>query len=203
PDVYYDLFTAMIKAWRNEWGTELPFYFVQITPFGYSDLDAAARLREAQYNVSKTVPGTGMVATADIGDMKDGHPIHKKEVGERLARMALAKTYARNGIVDKGPEVNSIRLRKGKVYIEFDQTICVAKGDRPQGFELGFRDQETGALRYVEATAERKRNTVVVSSEEGDHPVEIRYARMLAGEGNISNHAGLPAYPFRKAIPQR
>ncbi len=73
----------MIESWRNKWKTtkdqtELPFYFVQIAPFGYSDLDAAARLREAQQSVVKNMKKAGMTVTVDVGNMKDIHYTHKK-----------------------------------------------------------------------------------------------------------------------------
>jgi len=103
-------------------------------------------------------------------------------------------------VVDKGPEVTSVQQRNGKVYIRFDQSIRISKGDRPRGFEVGYKEGKTGRLRFVSATAKRKKNTIVVWSEEDGTPVQIRYAWLLANEGNISNPAGLPAYPFRNTI---
>ncbi len=103
-DEYEYLFSKMIESWRNKWKTtedqtELPFYFVQIAPFGYSDLDAAARLREAQQSVVKNMKQTGMAVTVDVGNMKDIHYTHKKEVGDRLALIALSKDYGFKKIV--------------------------------------------------------------------------------------------------------
>jgi sialate O-acetylesterase len=71
---------------------KLPFYFVQIAPFGYKELNAGY-LREAQQQTMLTVPNTGMVVTLDVGEYASIHPRKKQQVGERLAAWALAETY--------------------------------------------------------------------------------------------------------------
>ncbi|HVF95859.1 MAG TPA: sialate O-acetylesterase, partial [Flavisolibacter sp.] len=57
---YQQLFSSMIKSWRQKWGKEFPFYYVQLAPFTYGNNLIGAQLREAQ---TKTllVPKTGMV----------------------------------------------------------------------------------------------------------------------------------------------
>ena len=42
------------------------------------------------------LPNTGMAVTVDIGDPVNIHPKQKQEVGDRLTRIALAKTYGRD-----------------------------------------------------------------------------------------------------------
>ena len=46
-DKYRELFSTMISQWRDVFGYEFPFYFVQISPFNYRSVNAAF-LREAQ-----------------------------------------------------------------------------------------------------------------------------------------------------------
>ena len=50
PKQYQKLFPMMIKDWRNRWGYDFPFYFVQLAPFKYDgeSKDKLAELRDAQ-----------------------------------------------------------------------------------------------------------------------------------------------------------
>ena len=34
---YQELFTGMIKDWRDYWGYDFPFYYAQIAPFDYAE----------------------------------------------------------------------------------------------------------------------------------------------------------------------
>ena len=89
------LFPGMIEDWRNKWDNEFPFYFVQIAPFRYTEdplKNVSQNLREAQRRTLK-LPNTGMVVTLDIGDFDNIHPANKKDVGKRLARLALVNDY--------------------------------------------------------------------------------------------------------------
>jgi len=92
-DKYCRLFSTMIGQWREVFGYEFPFYFVQISPFHYRGLNAAY-LREAQLE-TMSLPKTGMAVTMDIGNLGDIHPKNKQEVGRRLALWALANDYSR------------------------------------------------------------------------------------------------------------
>ncbi|NBR57180.1 MAG: sialate O-acetylesterase, partial [Chitinophagia bacterium] len=100
---YEKLFTGMIDAWRQQWNKEFPFYFVQIAPYTYGNKNIGALLRETQTKAA-AFPNTGMVVISDlIPDTTNIHPILKKEVAERLANLALNKTYGYNQIVCESP----------------------------------------------------------------------------------------------------
>ncbi|MFM7804013.1 MAG: sialate O-acetylesterase, partial [Verrucomicrobiota bacterium] len=104
---YRKLFTRMIDGWRAAWTSELPFYFAQIAPYTYDDPTRAAFLREAQ-TLAAAHPKTGMVVTSDLVDnVKDIHPQLKREVGDRLARYALAETYGVTGPEHRSPTYRS------------------------------------------------------------------------------------------------
>jgi len=63
---YEDLFTTLIKSWRDEWQEgDFPFYFVQIAPFNYGEMYNSAYVQEAQFHALK-VTNTGMAVTMDI-----------------------------------------------------------------------------------------------------------------------------------------
>ncbi|WP_394801054.1 sialate O-acetylesterase [Niabella ginsengisoli] len=50
PQLYRQQLEALVAAWRKLWKDDFPFYFVQIAPYNYPDVDsvASARVREAQ-----------------------------------------------------------------------------------------------------------------------------------------------------------
>ncbi len=202
---YEHLFTSMISSWRNQWSLEggekvLPFYFVQIAPFGYSNLDAAARLRDAQYQVMKKVKNTGMAVTIDLGNMSNIHFTHKKEVGERLALIGLAKSYGFNGIIFHGPSCKSvIKVNKG-IHLTFDQPLFTIHQRKPKGFEIGYKNPVNDSMIFVQAQSKITENQVIVWSAGVEEPLVVRYAWLEAGEANLINKNSLPAFPFEKKI---
>jgi sialate O-acetylesterase len=201
---YYHLFSSMIKGWRQKWAKpKLPFYFVQIAPFAYSKPDAAAQLREAQYQVTQHLPNTGMAVTLDLGDMKDQHYKRKKEVGDRLALIALAKDYGFKKINYKGPEIKKASREKGKAVLEFESAAALkTDGSFLQGFEIGYRTASPDSVVFVKAQAKLAGNKIIVWHVDHQEPVAVRYAWLLAGEANLLDEEGLPAGPFRMPIKQ-
>lgn len=99
-----ELFTkrmeTLIKGWRNAWDQdEFPFYFVQIAPYIYKDWpvkkvtpDMLTKLWESQ-KAALSINNTGIANTEDLGEQDNIHPRRKKEVGERLADLAILKIY--------------------------------------------------------------------------------------------------------------
>lgn len=92
---YYFKLKALVEGWRNVWRLgDFPFYFVQIAPFkDYAENDLK-QFWSAQRRTLE-IANTGMASTEDIGDWNDIHPTNKLAVGERLAELALTKTYNR------------------------------------------------------------------------------------------------------------
>lgn len=191
---YAELFPAMIRGWREDWGLgELPFYYVQIAPFAYGDDHGqSALLREAQRR-ALAVPGTGMVVTTDIGDVRDIHPRNKQEVGRRLALWALARTYDRPAGEFSGPLYREMTVEGARARVRFDHADGLqARGGALTHFEIAGADR-----RFVEADAEIDGPTVLVWSPGVPQPVAVRFGWSTTAEPNLFNAAGLPASPFR------
>ena len=165
-------------------------------------MDAASQLRDAQYQVMKNILYTGMAVTIDVGEMRDQHFTRKKEVGERLALIALAKDYGYKKINFKGPEIKNGFTKKDKVIIEFESSFSDLNvdGDTLKGFEIGYHSSPGDSIVFVNAQAKLKGNKVIIWNDKVMEPVEVRYAWLLAGEANLFNKEGLPAFPFRKKI---
>ena len=196
---YRKLFPAMITSWRNQWGQgDFPFYFVQLA--NYQKIkpepaeDSWAELREAQA-MTLALPRTGMAVAIDIGDEKTIHPLNKKDVGERLARWALAKDYGRE-IVVSGPIYKAMKTEGDKIVLTFDYTdggLAAGNNAPLKQFAIAGADKK-----FVWADAEIAGDTVVVKSPQVPNPVAVRYAWQMNPQGcNLYNKAGLPASPFR------
>ena len=193
---YRRLFPAMITDWRDRWGDEFPFYFVQIAPYQYNGghvkNDQSQKLREAQRR-SLALENTGMVVTMDIGNFTNIHPGNKADVGKRLAGLALANDYGKN-IVASGPIYKSRQIEGNTIVIDFDHVGSGLQAgiDGLSGFEIAGDNGK-----FVEATATITGNQVVVSSDKIDEPKQVRYAWRDHGIATLFNKEGLPASSFR------
>ena len=191
---YKRLFPTMITDWRDKWGYDFPFYFVQIAPFKYNpnpDEQVSQKLRDAQ-RYSLRTPKTGMVVTLDIGNPTNIHPANKQDVGKRLAFLTLANDYMKD-IVSSGPLYKRIEKSSSKLIIEFDHIGggLVAAETGLSGFEIAGLDKT-----YVPAIAKIIGNKVVVSSPLVASPKNVRYAWRDTSSASLFNLEGLPASSF-------
>ncbi len=218
---YRDLMADMVLDWRALWGYDFPFYITQLAGFRpvkrVAGDDDWAELREAQTLATQVVDKVGMACIIDWGEADDIHPVHKQEVGERLARLALARDYGRKVVCD-GPKFASYTIGAGTVRVRFSDVAGglqvlpsgdyagLRYGSAGMDFELvkkaesgelcGF--QIAGADRvWYWARATIDGDSVVVSSPEVPHPVAVRYAWGANPVCNLFNSEGLPAWPFR------
>jgi len=191
---YFEKQKRLIDDWRRNWGQgEFPFYLVQLAPLDYGDdLYSLPTFWEAQAK-TLSVKNTGIVATMDIGDVKDVHPRNKRGVGERLALWALAKDYQRD-IACSGPKFKKFEVEGDKLRVFFEDVGggLKSRNRKPlDSFEIA------GDGEFQSAKAEIDGNTVVLSSDEVTKPSLVRFAWHCMANPNLVNKAGLPAYPFR------
>jgi sialate O-acetylesterase len=200
---YERLFTTLIRQWRQDFQQgDLPFFWVQLPnlresemPPGTTDPDWVA-LRAAQ-TAALALPATGQAVTIDVGDPANIHPPRKREVGERLARLARRQVYGER-IADRGPEPAEVSESDGVVRVRFAPAGQGPElhGDQPAAFEVAGADGI-----FVPATEARlDRGDLVVGAKSVRHPVAIRYAWHAAAVATIFNHDGLPAAPFLRTI---
>lgn len=197
---YRKAFPLMITDWRKRWGRDFPFYFVQLASFnnnnGTSNSGSSwAELREAQ-SMTLALPQTGMVVTTDIGDSSDIHPRNKKDVGGRLASIALNTVYGKQTVY-RGPNYKSFSVQGSQAIVEFSNVgkklTTPDKYGYLRGFEIAGDDKK-----FYPAQAFIRGDKVIVSSEHVTKPAAVRYCWMDdALEANLFNDAGLPAESFR------
>ena len=177
---------------------ELPFYYVQIAPFGYTTRivrNAGTLLREAQLNAEATIPHSGMAVLMDIGDQTCIHPTHKQEVGERLAYMALHDTYKVKGIPAFSPRYASHKVEKNRMILTFSRAEMglTSYGKPLTQFEIAGEDKV-----FVPAKASIIRGgKVQVWSETIPNPRHVRYAFKDYVVGDLFGVNGLPVSSFR------
>ncbi|MEO7933407.1 MAG: sialate O-acetylesterase [Chthoniobacterales bacterium] len=219
PDDYRVSITAMIEDYREKWGAELPFYFCQLPNFQPRDSDPSkgcwADLRDAQTS-ALALPKTGMAVLIDVGEEANLHPRNKKDPGERLGRIALAKDYGKP-IAFSGPHYDSLIVEGDKLRLKFSEVNggLMAK-PLPATYKPNSVSPETKPLvrlspnselegfvicgddhKWIPADAKIDGEAVIVSSTNISKPVAARYLWADSPIGNLYNAATLPAAPFR------
>ena len=77
-----------------------------------------AQLREAQRQVTDTLPDMGLAVTIDIGQRDNIHPTDKQAVGARLALLARQVVYG-EAIDGSAPAPTTVTRDKDKVIVRF------------------------------------------------------------------------------------
>ena len=194
PKQYTTLFPLMIKNWREVWQLgDFPFYYVQIAPYNYGEQTHSELLRESQLK-SLSVPNTGMAVTLDIGNPQNIHPGNKKDVGERLALWALAKTYNKK-MAFSGPVYKSMKIQQNKISLSFDYArtgLVIKELNNETNFEIAGKDKI-----FKKAKVKVEKDKLIVFNEEVKNPAAVRYAFTNTSEATLFNKEGLPASSFR------
>jgi sialate O-acetylesterase len=201
--LYPDMLKLMIDDWRQALeNPELPFLIVQLPPWERRRTDPArtttgirwAELREAQADAVKDTPNTHLAVIADLGERLDIHPRRKREVGERLARLARAAVYGET-VSAYGPQLVSTEIGQESMVLTFSHTDggLFARGGSLQDFEVAGSDGV-----FVSATAEiTGYDELTVKIHSGVTPQYVRYAWRDYFEPTLFNGDGFPASPFR------
>ncbi|MCW3106337.1 MAG: 9-O-acetylesterase [Segetibacter sp.] len=195
---YSLLFPAMIKDWRQRWGYDFPFLFVQLAGYQPNEPEPGdyswAHVREAQFK-TLSMPNTGMATAIDIGEEKNIHPKNKQDVAHRLALTAQKVAYREN-VVYSGPTFKSMTVEGNKIRLTFDNIgtglWIKDNNDVIRSFAIAGEDKK-----FVWAKAYQDGNDVRVYSESIKHPIAVRYNWCNTPDGSLYNKENLPAVPFR------
>lgn len=202
PEEYPAVFSTLISSWRKVWGRgDFPFYFCQIAPYEYGLITEpgktpvnSAFLREAQLKVSRDMPNTGMAVLMDAGYREGIHPARKRIPGERLALLALVKSYGVKGVTAESPVYRSMEVKNDTVVLSFDRDKMwvTAKDGQLKNFTVAGADRK-----FYPAEAWLNRSKVCVKSSQVLHPVAVRYAFVNYADGDLFGTEGLPVSSFR------
>lgn len=199
---YADMFATLINGWRAEWRQgDFPFYYCQIAPYDYGIITEkgkeainSAYLREAQAKVEHRVSNSGMAVLLDAGMEKGIHPAKKQIAGERLALLALTKTYGTEGVKGESPCYKSLEIKNDTVVVSFERADMWISGKscfESKLFQVAGEDKV-----FHPAKAWIERSKMCVKSEHVAHPVAVRYGFENYVEGDIYSD-GLPLGSFR------
>ena len=209
----YEL-ALLVADERRSFGFEFPFYNVQLSSycktgsdiFRFNDI-----IRMKQFDALQVIPNSSLVVDMDLGSPEDfhdwAHSPRKLELGERLAKVVLAKEYG----IEKESEVTSPMPVEAnyypaahKIMIEFKNVSSgltvlgytpVDSLDREiEGFSVGDRDDQI----KVRATV-ANRSTVLIDLPEGVVPDYVNYAYftlVTIDNANLRGGNNLPAPAF-------
>ena len=199
---YADMFATLINGWRAEWKQgDFPFYYCQIAPYDYGiitekgkEVINSAYLREAQAKVEHRVSNSGMAVLLDAGMEKGIHPAKKQAAGERLALLALTKTYGIEGVNGESPYYKSIEIKNDTIVVSFERANMWISGKNcfeSKNFQVAGEDKV-----FYPAKAWIERSKMLVKSDKVPHPVAVRYGFENYVEGDVYCD-GLPLGSFR------
>lgn len=204
---YSERMKLLVDQWRTQFALgEIPFYFVEIAPYWYDNVEAdrGARLREQQYRASKIIPNSGLVSTNDLAypyEKKQIHPCQKRQVGQRLAYLALNKTYGMWAVGAVSPSFKDMKIEGDSVFVHLNDLFGgVSRVEDIEGFEVAGEDRvfHPATGKYFVRTADGQRDeSILLQSKEVKNPVAVRYCFRNFQVGNLKNAAGLPLFPFR------
>jgi len=187
--------TALIDDWRDNLARpELPFLMVQLPGMGR----AWMAYREVQRQVAK-LPGVGLAVTLDLGHPTDVHPRRKREVGARLAGLALHGVYGQD--LPRSPAAQGATVGELSCIVRIssaDGELRTRGGAPVRGVEVLGDD---GIWRAAGAVIQG--SNLVVTSPGTPKPMSVRYAWAPIPDGNLVGKTGLPLGPFMEPLRGR
>ena len=205
-DQFVARMTDLVARWRQDWGDKnnsMPFYQVEIAPYRYNSSEQSnngALLRQAQHEAAEKIPNSAIIVTNDLAysyETDQIHPAQKRQVGERLARLALHRDYGYDKVACYSPK--AIRAYKTKnddeIFVEFSN--CDNGLDRWQeieGLEVCGSEHIFKPVTY--AHYEWEPRGLRIRCEGVWDPCEVRYGWGDFKPGNLHNCEGLPVTPF-------
>lgn len=225
-DKYYDLFGAMVESWRKAWvqknesQTYLPFYVVQLAPFGEwlgNEGSKFVKIREQQEKIADELLDNYLISSSDVGNIFDIHPKNKKVLAERLFNLVnhIEFNHPQNA---KPPRAIKMENSKGQVMIEFENCnhllIEPKLFDSYNGFDISeipahFIPPITGGVNGLSVRLDNRilcemttvavdKNKMIIYSDEVKESSEIivEFAKTSFFEVNLYNENHHPVLPF-------
>lgn len=203
PGQYRRLLALLVASWRAAFrDPDLPFIVAQLPeyetgscPYDWQDQGPWEVLRAAQAAVAAAVPGVHLAVTLGLGERRDIHPRDKWQVGQRMARAALANVHGR-AVAWSGPRVRAVERDGGRWILalaDCGSGVATIDGQAPAGFLVAGADR-----RFVPAQAEiLAPDRIAVWAPAVPAPQALRYAWDDDPAFNVVCADGLPMAPFR------
>lgn len=204
PYFYPFLLSNMVASWRALWknnSPEFPFYISQICPYNriqeMPTYFANPALRFMQAASVDLIHNSGIESNDDIADIYDIHPKNKKDVGLRLAWLALNKTYGKKEYSDKlTPLYKRFETHNNKLRIVFKHAgkgLRTRDNAAPRMFEIAGSDRV-----FHNANATVLNDSIVeIFSDKVIVPVAARLGWSYTRITNLMSGDNLPVSVFR------
>ena len=197
PLKYEKLLQELIYSWRSEWNIgEFPFYLFQIAPYDYGPTINSAFLRDAQRKVARKMQNVEMVSLIDIGEEHIIHPGKKELAGNRMALLAMVKTYGMKGVEYSGPVLKEMTVEGNVVKLTFThaENGFTTYGKELVSFKIAGEDKW---FQPANAEITWMDHSISLWCPFVEKPVAVRYAFDDFVVGELYNTEGLPASSFR------
>lgn len=196
PDLYENLMVNFVDHLRLLFKNDkMPFYYAQIAPYAYNDSNGikSAEFRQSQLRCESLIPYSGMAVLIDIGEEFCLHPSRKDIVGERLAYLALNKSYGKY-IPALFPKFESKKIESDKIILSFSNVGqgLISFGKQLENFEIAGEDKK-----IVKAFATIQRDKVKVWNNLVKNPIAVRYCYKNFAIGDLFGVNGLPVSSFK------
>lgn len=92
---YAELLNSLMNDWRNTFGSDIPFYIIELADFLAPDdpgRRAWAELRKQQALAAEKDGNATLIKNSDTGEWNDIHPLDKKTAASRLVREVMKNT---------------------------------------------------------------------------------------------------------------
>ncbi len=200
PADYAKLLPELVAELRADWQRPgLPVFIGQLsspTSNWPDEKEGYAALREVQRAYAVSDPRSGFVVSLDYGERGNVHPLNKQPVGERFARLALARTYGRTGFAAQSPSAAKAARVGDRIELSF--------ADLPGGLEL--RDPAVPALLLRDAAGSTAAPASITLSPDGKRlllavpagftPAVVTYAYQNFCALTLFTDEGLPVSPW-------
>lgn len=157
---YCDRFSTMVRLWRKMWNQpndRLPIYAVELPGYRYGtdEDDMCARFRTWQHKIKDVLENYDCATTTDLMYPYEPTQIHgckKKEIGQRLAYLALTNDYGIEGIEAQAPQFEYMEAHEASdADVQVIAGTAVAKNANEKGtvYHLYFTNSTDGFDRLL------------------------------------------------------
>ena len=206
-DQYSERLKLLVEQWRSQFKLgDIPFYFVEIAPYHYDNVNGinGALLREQQWKAAQVIPNSALVCLNDAVypyEKTQIHPAQKQKAGERLAFLALNKTYGMKEIICESMSFKDMKIQNDTVMLHFNNECgAISRFEGIIGFEVAGADRRfypAKARHFWQPGGGYWDECIILTSKNVKHPVAVRYCFKNWQPGNLANAGGLPLFPFR------
>lgn len=200
-ETYLTRFTVLVRHLRQDTGLpELPFFTVQLNRYMREPVPGGnegwAAVREAQRLAARTIPFVYLVPSIDatLSDAIHNSSVSNVTLGERTAKMALAKLFGRNFICMSPDLRSAAQTGKNEITLLIDNVCSRIYDYNVNPEKLPFSAEDAGGIQSP-AAAVFEGNRII-----------LRFGRELRGACRIScagsqNPAGVVPVDYEGHLP--